>query len=63
MFVSEFRLKGLEMDQRSKEKNMQSGEFMEEQGFGVHTSTHTHGYEVAWRRVRVHDAYAWKVIC
>ena len=54
MFDSESRMKGLGMDQRNEEKSMQSGEIMENQGFGMHSSMRTRRrcarveYEVAW---------------
>ena len=69
MFVSDFRLKRLGMDQRSEEESMQSGEIMEKQGFGIRSTTRTRSRhartdcDVVWRRVRAHDAYAWMENC
>ena len=66
MFVSEFRLERLGMDQRDGEEKHGSGELMEKQGFGMLIPTCTHSRRAcvdcgaAWGCIRVHDAYAWK---
>ena len=65
MFVSEFRLERLGMDQRDGEEKHASGELMKKQGFGMLRSTRSRSRrarvdcEVARRRVRVHEAYAY----
>ena len=69
MFVTEFRLERLGMDQRDEEEKHSSGELMKKQGFGMLRSMRTRSRcarvecDVAWRRVRLPSAYAWIAIC
>ena len=56
--LSDFRFIRQVLDGRSEEKSMQSGEFMEKQGLGMHTSTRTRD-RCARLEMKSHgDAYA-----
>ena len=58
MFVSEFRMEMLGMDQRDEEEKHASGELMEKQRFGMLRSTRMCGKRVRVEEKMPSDAYA-----